>query len=123
VVHILAETSRHAGQADILREQLDGAVGTGPQSPALPDHDAAYWKNHCAKIEQAAGRLSNNGRGVTKAWWMSSRISQRMRRRRNQCGNANAPAATGRCTPRPEPCSVPRRAMTGLISSLRTWSR
>ena len=31
---------------------------------------------------------------VTKAWWMSSRISQRMRRRRNQCSNANAPAAT-----------------------------
>ena len=53
-VHILTETSRHAGQADILREQLDGAVGTGPQSAALPDYDAAYWKNHCAKIEQAA---------------------------------------------------------------------
>ena len=54
LVHILTETSRHAGQADILREQLDGAVGTGPQSTALPDYDAAYWKNHCAKIEQAA---------------------------------------------------------------------
>lgn len=54
LVHILTETSRHAGQADILREQLDGAVRTGPQSTALPDYDAAYWKNHCAKIEQAA---------------------------------------------------------------------
>lgn len=54
LVHILAETSRHAGHADILREQLDGAVGTDAQSTALPEYDAAYWANHCAKIEQAA---------------------------------------------------------------------
>lgn len=27
LVHVLAETNRHAGHADILREQLDGAVG------------------------------------------------------------------------------------------------
>ena len=54
MVHILTETNRHAGHADILREQLDGAVGTGPQSTVLPEYDAAYWKNHCAKIEQAA---------------------------------------------------------------------
>src|SRR5690242_14398742 len=30
MVHILSETSRHAGHADILREQLDGAIGTDP---------------------------------------------------------------------------------------------
>ena len=28
LVHVLNETNRHAGHADILREQLDGAVGT-----------------------------------------------------------------------------------------------
>ena len=27
LVHVLTETSRHAGHADILREQLDGSVG------------------------------------------------------------------------------------------------
>jgi hypothetical protein len=54
LVHILAETNRHAGHADILREQLDGAVGTDAQSAALPEYDAAYWENHRAKIEQAA---------------------------------------------------------------------
>ena len=26
-------------------------------------------------------------------------------------------------TPSPQPCSVPQRAITGVISSLRTWSR
>jgi len=29
LVHVLTETSRHAGHADILREQLDGATGVG----------------------------------------------------------------------------------------------
>ena len=30
LVHMLTETSRHAGHADILREQLDGSVGSYP---------------------------------------------------------------------------------------------
>jgi len=50
-----------------------------------------------------------------KGWWVSSRGSQRMRRRRNQRGSAIAPSTTQRCTPRPQPCSVPRRAMCGVI--------
>ena len=54
LVHILSETNRHAGHADILREQLDGAIGTGPQSAALAGFDTAYWKAHYSKIEQAA---------------------------------------------------------------------
>src|SRR3954451_12841709 len=33
-VHLLAETSRHAGHADILRESLDGAVGTDAEDMA-----------------------------------------------------------------------------------------
>jgi hypothetical protein len=54
LVHILAETNRHTGHADIVREQLDGAVGSDPQRAALQEYDTAYWENHCAKIEQAA---------------------------------------------------------------------
>lgn len=30
VLHMIEETARHAGQADILREQLDGKTGLGP---------------------------------------------------------------------------------------------
>ena len=54
MVHILGDSTRHAGHADILREQLDGAVGTDAQAAALLEFDAAYWEDHCAKIEQAA---------------------------------------------------------------------
>jgi hypothetical protein len=54
LVHVLTETNRHAGHADILREQLDGATGTEEGSTVLHHLDAAFWENHRAKIEQAA---------------------------------------------------------------------
>ena len=54
LVHVLTETNRHAGHADILREQLDGAVGTDAGSTALQERGSAFWENHRAKIEQAA---------------------------------------------------------------------
>ena len=54
LVHVLTETSRHAGHADILREQLDGAVGNEAGGPALHGRDATFWENHRATIERAA---------------------------------------------------------------------
>jgi hypothetical protein len=53
LVHLISETNRHAGHADILREQLDGAVGTDPAT-ASQKYDAAYWKSRYATVEQAA---------------------------------------------------------------------
>lgn len=47
LVHMLTETGRHAGHADILREQLDGTVST-------PGRDAAFWVQRRAVIEEAA---------------------------------------------------------------------
>lgn len=54
LVHVLNETNRHAGHADILREQIDGAVGTHPGSEALHGRDATFWKDHCERVERAA---------------------------------------------------------------------
>ncbi|PXX56520.1 uncharacterized protein DUF664 [Nocardia tenerifensis] len=53
LVHMLTETSRHAGHSDILREQLDGAIGT-PADYAEQQRDSSFWKAHCARIEAAA---------------------------------------------------------------------
>ncbi|HEY3611710.1 MAG TPA: DUF664 domain-containing protein, partial [Pseudonocardiaceae bacterium] len=50
LVHVLTETSRHAGHADIMREQLDGAVAFAAQ----PAKDAVFWENRRATIERAA---------------------------------------------------------------------
>jgi len=54
MVHLLSDTTRHAGHADILREQLDGAVGMNAQSAALHGRDSAFWQARYATIEQAA---------------------------------------------------------------------
>ncbi len=53
LVHEIAETSRHAGHADILREELDGAVGTNATKRPSED-DVAFWSGQRAKIERAA---------------------------------------------------------------------
>jgi hypothetical protein len=52
LVHVLTETSRPAGHADILREQLDGAAGTADSN--LSEHDTDWWDNYRARIERAA---------------------------------------------------------------------
>ncbi|MBF9133864.1 DinB family protein [Plantactinospora sp. S1510] len=53
LVHVLTETSRHAGHADILREQLDGSTGfMAKYADAQPD--TAYWEARRATIERAA---------------------------------------------------------------------
>jgi GrpB-like predicted nucleotidyltransferase (UPF0157 family) len=53
LVHMLTETSRHAGHADILREQLDGSTGAAAEY-ANAQRDAAFWEARRARIERAA---------------------------------------------------------------------
>ena len=53
MVHMLTETSRHAGHADILREQLDGSTGTAAKY-ACSQRDATFWESRRTTIEQAA---------------------------------------------------------------------
>lgn len=53
LVHVLTETNRHAGHADILREQLDGRTGTAAEYANL-QRDPAFWEERRATIERAA---------------------------------------------------------------------
>ena len=62
MVHMLSDTTRHAGHADILREQLDGAVGMTAKSAPLHGHDSAFWETRRATIEQAARAAGPAGR-------------------------------------------------------------
>src|SRR5215207_4074539 len=52
LIHLLTDTSRHAGHADILREQLDGSTGTAARY--ADPRDAAFWAAEHAKIERIA---------------------------------------------------------------------
>ena len=54
MVHILSDTTRHAGHADILREQLDGSIGMTSRGASLVEDDPARWQARRATIEQAA---------------------------------------------------------------------
>lgn len=54
LVHTLAETARHAGHADIVRELLDGALGKGPGDPNIPGRTAQEWATYRERIEAAA---------------------------------------------------------------------
>jgi hypothetical protein len=49
--HALDATGR---VADILREELDGAVGTDAEGMAVKQHDPAFWTERREEIEAAA---------------------------------------------------------------------
>ena len=54
LVHMLAETSRHAGHADIVRELVDGAVGLRTDQRGLPFDNRVWWAAHHDRVERAA---------------------------------------------------------------------
>ncbi|RAU90539.1 hypothetical protein DQP58_23045 [Mycobacterium colombiense] len=54
LVHMLAETARHAGHADIVRELIDNRAGSHPGRSGLPDVDGPYWVALHERIERAA---------------------------------------------------------------------
>ncbi|MGP5015737.1 DinB family protein, partial [Glutamicibacter ardleyensis] len=52
IVHMIAETSRHAGQLDIVRELLDGQVGLREQALNLPSYSSAQWQEQYSHLQQ-----------------------------------------------------------------------
>ncbi|MER7486434.1 DinB family protein [Streptomyces sp. NPDC126497] len=54
VVRVIADTHRHAGHADILRELLDGAAGESPTGSSLPSDDPVWWKAYRDRLERVA---------------------------------------------------------------------
>jgi len=54
IVHMIAETQRHAGHADIVRELVDGAAGLRAGNSNLPPEDQAWWADYRDRVEAAA---------------------------------------------------------------------
>ena len=54
LVHVIAETHRHAGHADIVRELIDGAAGLRDGHDNLPEVDRAWWSGYRERLEAAA---------------------------------------------------------------------
>jgi hypothetical protein len=61
LIHMIAETHRHAGHADIVRELVDGAAGLRRDGDNLPGLDQASWSSYRDRLEsvarEAAGKL------------------------------------------------------------------
>jgi len=53
LVRLVAETHRHAGHADIVRESIDREAGLLPDKSNLPD-EGYDWPTHVARVEAAA---------------------------------------------------------------------
>src|ERR687890_634183 len=52
LIHVIAETQRHAGHADIVRELIDGAAGLLPRNDNLPPVDDSWWLDYRQRVEQ-----------------------------------------------------------------------
>jgi uncharacterized damage-inducible protein DinB len=54
LAHMIAETHRHAGHADIVRELIDGAVGLREGNDNMAPGDRAWWENYRDHLERVA---------------------------------------------------------------------
>lgn len=54
LLHMIAETHRHAGHADIVRELIDGAAGMRAGNDNLPPVDRAWWEDYRNRLERVA---------------------------------------------------------------------
>ncbi len=59
LVHMCVEVARHAGHADIVREELDGAVGLVPGNENMPSADARWWADYRARLQRVADAFGN----------------------------------------------------------------
>jgi len=54
LAHMIAETHRHAGHADIVRELVDGAVGLRADNDNMAPGDRAWWDSYRSRLERVA---------------------------------------------------------------------
>lgn len=54
LVHVIAETDRHVGHADIVRELIDGAAGLRESNDNMAPGDPIWWDNYRRRLERVA---------------------------------------------------------------------
>jgi uncharacterized protein DUF664 len=60
LVHMIAETDRHAGHADIVRELIDGAAGLRVDNDNLASGDQAWWRSYRSRLERVAQQAGSD---------------------------------------------------------------
>jgi hypothetical protein len=54
LIHMIAETNRHAGHADIVRELIDGATGLREGHDNMAPGSPAWWETYRDRLEHVA---------------------------------------------------------------------
>ncbi|MFL0424447.1 DinB family protein [Micrococcus luteus] len=62
MAHVALDEARHAGHADILREQIDGQAGLRAPGNNLPPWDADRWAAHVDRLTAIAEGSGGPGR-------------------------------------------------------------
>lgn len=62
LVHMIAETQRHAGHADIVRELIDGSVGLREGNDNMAPGDEAWWASYRDRLERVATEVDRVSR-------------------------------------------------------------
>ena len=63
LVHVIAETNRHAGHVDVVRELIDGAVGLRKDATNMPTDDGEWWAAYRERLERAAREAARVDKG------------------------------------------------------------
>ncbi|SDG09381.1 Protein of unknown function [Blastococcus aurantiacus] len=63
LVHVIGETHRHAGHADIVRELIDGSVGNQGVGDNLPERDAVWWADYRERLQRVAEAAGGRTQG------------------------------------------------------------
>ena len=63
LVHIITETNRHAGHADIVRELIDGAVGMRADRDNMATSNALWWAEYRDRLERVAREAGPSAAG------------------------------------------------------------
>lgn len=58
LVHMIAETDRHAGHADVVRELIDGMVGLRVDNDNMAPGGETWWDGYRHRLEEAAREAS-----------------------------------------------------------------
>jgi uncharacterized damage-inducible protein DinB len=61
LVHMIAETDRHAGHADIVRELIDGAAGVRADNDNMTPGGQDWWESYRSRLEQVAREAGSPG--------------------------------------------------------------
>jgi uncharacterized damage-inducible protein DinB len=54
LLHMIAETNRHAGHADVVRELVDGTAGLRVGNDNMPPGDEQWWLDYRTRLERVA---------------------------------------------------------------------